>query len=102
MIQLDGGKQEGVSPDHSSSKTVNSRQDQKLSPAHVSVSLLLHHPFCREYLACYQGRSYADQTDPEPGRVSGYKEGVGGNDVKDNITEVRGKGDNIEQNITYW
>ena len=91
VVQLDGGEQERISPDHATAHGVNQSEDGKLPPAHVPVPLLLQHPLGGQDLTGDQRGEDGDEADPEPGPVAGGEECVGGDDVEDHITEVRGQ-----------
>ena len=100
VVQLDGGEQERISPDHSAAHGVNQGEDYKLPPARVPIPLLLQHPLGGQELAGEERGDDGDEADPEPWRVAGGEECVGGDDVEDNIAEIRGERHHVEQNIT--
>ena len=79
---------------------MNQGEDCKLPSAHVPVSLLLQHPLGGQDLTGDQRGEDGDEADPEPGGVAGGEECVGGDDVEDNIAEIRGERHHVEQNIT--
>ena len=65
-------------------------EGDELAAGDVPVPLLLQHPLGGEELAGEEGAEDGEQADPGPGGVAGGEEGVGGDDVEDNIAEVRG------------
>ena len=63
------------------------------------MPLLDDHPSRGYHLAGHHREHDRDDAQPEPDLEARHQEGVGGDDVKNNVAEIAGKGHNIEEDI---